>query len=302
MNAEPSHLWWDGRLVPWNEATTHVANIQWAALGSVFEGLRAYYNQEQKKTYLFGLDPHLERLRLSMRVMGMKGPPTDVVREAVTSTLRKVDLRADTYVRIFAWFDNGNVYTLEQPTHMFIIAAPMPSELDRPVEWSANVSTWHQLDERTMPPRVKAVANYHKSRLAGVEAERLGFDFPILLNLRGEVSEGPRESLFLVRGGMLITPELSSGILDSITRRTVLLLARELGVVCQERAVQRSELYEADEMFACGTKSEIVPVISADGLSVGQGGVGPVTRKLRQLYRQVVYGEVPLCNDLRTVI
>jgi branched-chain amino acid aminotransferase len=153
------------------------------------------------------------------------------------------------------------------------------------------VSSWRRNADDASPPRIKATANYLNSRLAGIEARRSGFDGAIILNRDGSVSEGPGGCLFMVRDGVLVTPPVSAGILESITRDALLVLGREAGIHACERDVGRTELYLADELFYCGTGQELVPILSVDRKRVGGGGIGPVTRSLQQQYDAVVRGQ-----------
>lgn len=298
----PRFIWWDGRIHAWDDASVHVSRLQWSALGAPFEAMRAYFDPASSTSFVFGLDAHLRRMAHSMRVMEIREPSIETLREATLEVLRRNGARADEYIRIFAWFEDGAAYTTEQPTHAFVLSRTFPSRLAEDFSWTASVVSWRRLDETTVPVRVKAAANYQNSRLAALEALRNGYDFGVLLNARGEVTEGPRECIFLVLDGVLVTPPLSAPVLDSITRRAVLRIATHLGIPVVERVVLRGELYEATEMLACSTASEIVPVVSVDKVVLGTGRPGPVTTRIRELFREVVYGRVELLADLRTAV
>jgi branched-chain amino acid aminotransferase len=299
----PPVIWWDGRLVPWNEALVHVSLLQWSGVGSVFEGLRAYHDPAARTTHVFGLDAHLRRLERSMRLVGLHGHSAATLRQAVIDTVAAGKLTCDQYIRVFAWFEDGSSYTARQTTHAFVMSRAFASQLGRDdVSWTAGVSSWRRIEPGGMPIRTKAVANYMNGRLAGCEGEQRGFALPIQLNSAGAVAEGPRECVFLVRDGALVTPLLSDGVLDSITRRAVLAIAAHLDVPAVERTVQRGELTEADELFTCATMSEIVPVVSVDGVPLGDGRPGPLTRRIRQTYREVVYGKTPVLAEQRTAV
>jgi branched-chain amino acid aminotransferase len=142
-----------------------------------------------------------------------------------------------------------------------------------------------------MPPRIKCLSNYQNSRIALMEAKRHGYDSPILLNDRGKVTEGPASCVFVVRDGVAITPSTSSGILESVTRRTVLEMCRdELGIPTEEREMDRSELYVADEAFFCGTGAEIQAISEVDGYRIGTGAIGPVTQRIERHFHDLVRG------------
>src|SRR5262249_31335833 len=155
----------------------------------------------------------------------------------------------------------------------------------------ACVSTWTRLSDTAMPPRIKCVSNYQNSRMALREAKRNGYDSPILLNERGKVAEGPASCVFIVRDRVAITPAITSGILESITRRTILGLCRdELAIETAERDVDRSELYLADEIFFCGTGAEVQAVSEVDGYPVGDGAIGPATSRIERAFHDLVRG------------
>jgi branched-chain amino acid aminotransferase len=156
---------------------------------------------------------------------------------------------------------------------------------------TAKVSSWRRISEDVMPPRVKNLSNYRNSQLAGMEARQDGYDTAILLNHLGKVAEGPGACVMLVSGNQVITPDIGSGILESITRDALIVLAREvLGLEVVERQVDRTELYLADEVFTCGTAAEVTPVVAVDKYSVGDGEIGPVTRALESAFDDVLRG------------
>jgi branched-chain amino acid aminotransferase len=184
-------------------------------------------------------------------------------------------------------------------------AAAMPREKPKYAEtgMSLGVSSWQRLADNASPPRIKSTANYQNGRLAQLQAKSDGYDGAIMLTGDGKVSETPIACLFIVREGRLITPDAGSDILESITRDTLLTLHRELtGQEAEQRRVDRSELYFADEMFICGTGQEILPVTSVDRLPVGSGEVGPMTRRLRQRYFDIVRGNTSDHPEWRTIV
>ena len=167
---------------------------------------------------------------------------------------------------------------------------------------SACVASWRRIGDDTMPPRVKVGANYHNSRLAQEEAIRNGYDTSLILNQRGTLAEAPGSCLVMVREGRLVTPPGTSGVLEGITLATVEeLAAQELGLTLERREIDRSELYVADEAFLCGTLVEIQPIVSVDGLEIGSGEPGELTRTLQRLYDRAVRGEPPYRRWATTV-
>jgi branched-chain amino acid aminotransferase len=170
-----------------------------------------------------------------------------------------------------------------------MLAFERPSVVDKKGV-RATLSAWRRLQDTAMSPRVKASANYLNSRTAMVDAKLKGFDWPVLLNADGKVSEGPGQNVFLVRDGVLVTPRTTDAILEGVTRDTVLALARELGIPVQEREVDATELYVADELFFAGTAMEVRPIREIDGYTVGEGAIGPLTERLQDAYFRLVRG------------
>jgi branched-chain amino acid aminotransferase len=295
VQQNPKYIWWSGRLLPWEEATVHVTAVGWPAVSAVFEGVRAYWNQERETLYVFRLDEHLQRLQRSMRFMHLGARWSAAELTAATAELLRANgYREDVYLQPMAFAlggNRGNQAMADQEAEVYVTTRPSPSKLGAAAPLKACVSSWTRIHEGVLPPRVKAVVNYQNSRLGSTEAARGGYDAAIFLNPEGKVAEGGGSCLFLVRAGRVVTPSLTSGILESITRASLLELCRaELGLAVEERTVDRTELYFADEVFFCGTAQEIAPVGSVDGYAVGDGRPGPVTRALSALYERVVRG------------
>lgn len=288
-------IWYSGRLVPWDDAQVHVTAVGWPSLSAVFEGIRAYKGESKRAVYVFRLDEHLKRLERSMRFMRTVSKwSREELAAATVETLRANKVTEDAYIQPMAFSFEGARGTMameERPGEIYIRTQDAPSKLASDEVESACVSSWTRIHDAVLPPRVKAVCNYQNSRLGSSEAKRGGYDTAIFLNEAGKVAEGGGSCLFLIRDGKVITPPLSAGILESITRVSLLELAeKELHLSIEERTVDRSELYFADEMFFCGTMHEIGPVGSVDGYTIGSGGVGPITRKLRSTFEKVVRG------------
>lgn len=288
----PRWIWRCGALVPWQDARVHVNAVGHASVAAVFEGIKAYRAEDGKRLVVFRLDDHLRRLLHSARICRLDLPyPLASLREAVLELLRANECREDTYLRPWV-FPRGVIREQMVPANarseVIVDSWPFRSRLRERRGCRAAVSSWVRVGDASMPPRAKAFSNYHNGRLAVIEARENGHDWPILLNDRYKVSEGPGACVALVRDGVLITPTLTSGVLESLTRATVLTLARELGIPVEQRDVDRSELYLAEEIFFMGTGWEILPVSSVDGLQVGDGAAGPVTARLEREYAAVV--------------
>ncbi len=292
----PGFAWLNGRVVPFDECVVHV-RTQGAFWGAnVFEGLRGYWLEGERRLSLFRVDDHIERLRRSMKSLHM--PVTtadDEIRQACLDVLRANAFSQDVHVCVTAYFGFGpNLdpmgYTEDTGLHVTCTAAPRSAGYRDGVR--AAISTWRRIGDDTMPPRIKTGANYHNSRLAQHEAVRNGFDTALLLNQRGSLSESPGACVVMVRDGRLVTPPGTSGVLEGITLATVEQLAAEqLGWVVEQREIDRTELYVADELFLCGTLAEIQPVVEVDRLPVGAGVPGPYTRTLQRLYESAVRAE-----------
>ncbi len=293
MADNPSFVWVDGKLTPWNEATIHITNVGTAGVSSVFEGIRAYWNESRRELNVFQLDAHLARFSQSMRLMRMKQPFSNgAIKEGLLALVRANECAADTYIRPLAFVESALFGSSPDDTARIVLnTRDWPSRLGGGKVAHACVSSWTRITDNVMPPRVKASSNYLNSRLASEEARRNGYDQAILLNPNGKVAEAPGACLMIVRDGKVITPSATSGILESITRATLIQLMREvLKLEVNERDVDRTELYVANEAWLCGTGVELSPVVSVDRLPVGDGTMGPITRQVETLYNNLVRG------------
>ncbi|MCL6450090.1 MAG: branched-chain amino acid transaminase [Acetobacteraceae bacterium] len=291
--------WLDGEFVPWEDCKVHVRTSCVIHGENVFEGIRAYWSEDRQNLFVFRLRDHMERLyHCSMKVMRMQVPwSLEEVEAACLELLRRNGFREHVHFRPTAYFGLGEPFAFSSEavyTGMFITAGPMPRKPAVVQGIQCCVSSWTRTRDNCMPPRVKAAPNYHNGRLGMYEARVNGYDLPLFLNEAGRVTESAGACLFLVRRGRLVTPPVTDGILESITRETVIELARrELQVETVEREVGRTELYVADEAFLCGTAAEILPVVGVDRYPVGQGKVGPITQKVQRLYFDIVEGKEP---------
>ena len=293
----PKYVWMSGELVPWDDAVVHASTLGWSAISMVFEGIRGYWNAEEEQLNIFHLDLHIERLLRSMKVMRMTSPwSVEELRDVVVDLVQANQFRDDIYVQPLAYFGGsttpGYLPVSERPGDITIFNRQIGSVLGSGRTVSCGVSSWTRISDNVMPPRVKAIANYQNSRYVADESSRHGYDFGIILNPQGKVAEISYACLFIVRDGVAITPPVSAGILESITRDVVKqLLHDELGAQVVERDVDRTELYIADEVFICGTGAELQAVGSIDGYAIGSGGMGPVVAELEQLFHDIVRGK-----------
>ena len=291
------YIWMNGSAVDWPEARIHVNTVAVLTGENIFEGLRAYYNHDQRQLYVFRLMEHLSRLQQGMKVMRMTPPfSKEELAAAVTGLAAKNEFREDLQIRTAVYFGEGPLYAFAPDkikTGAFIVAVPRRCTLDDEKGIACCVSAWRRLGDNVMPPRVKCGANYHQSRLVQVQASVDGYDGAIILNAQDKVAEGPGACLMIVRDGRPIMPPVTAGVLESITRATLVeLLRAEMHLDMVEREIDRTELYVADEAFFCGSAWEITPITSVDRYPVGDGSIGPVTRRLRQIYQDAIRGRM----------
>ncbi|MCH8106962.1 MAG: branched-chain amino acid transaminase [Chloroflexi bacterium] len=303
----PKYLWHAGELVEWDQATVHVSMLGWTAISAVFEGIRAYWDPDRQELHIFRLDAHLKRLFQSMKIMRMTSPHSkEELTQALSSLLRANEYQGDVYIQPLAYFAGGipgYLAVLEQPGVVLMTSRPAPSNLTSSKVAHCNISSWSRISDNVMPPRAKAITNYQNSRYVSTESRINGYDFGIILNQDGKVSEASYACIYIIRDGVAITPLISSGILESITRDSLnRLLEEELKVPVVERELERTELYIADEVFICGTSVEIQGVGSVDRYQVGDGQVGPITARLQSLFNQIVRGGHPGYADWCTPV
>ncbi len=297
-------IWVRGSIIRQSQATVNVLSPM-AQFGlNVFEGIRCYWNEKQGELYAFRLKEHLDRLMLSCRLLRLPPPhtPAEIV-VFMKAAIQANDLQTDTAVRMTIFVDGQGTWNTCEPVSMFI--APMAksrTQLDKIPAIKACISSWVRINDNALPPRAKVGANYINGRYAHLQAQHDGYDLPIFLGQDGKVSEGAGACLFMVRNGQLVTPTTTSSVLESITRDTLIVLAREAGMTVVERPVDRTELYLADEVFLCGSAAEISPIVSVDGYPLGEGRPGPVTISLLRSYLAVASGENLEHPEWRTVV
>ncbi len=303
----PAYLWWNGQRVPWASATVHLSSTFWSGVTAIFEGIMSYWNEEQGELYIWQLDAHLQRLLRSQKLMRQASPYSVAeLTDAVVELVQALHVTSDTYIFPYCYPKGGGNFesstsATPQPVDIAITARPNASHLGKGWVRSACVSSYTRIADNVMPPRVKNIANYRNSNLAMAEAHIDGYDTAIFLNTVGKVSEGPGSCIMLLRDGVLVTPMSSDSILESISRSSLITLARqELGLEVVERPVDRTELYVADEIFMCGTAAEILTIGSVDRYQVGDGAIGPVTAKLEQIFHDVVRSKNPKYADWLT--
>jgi branched-chain amino acid aminotransferase len=282
-------IWHRGRLVPWQDATVHVLAHALHYGSSVFEGIRAYDTPAQG-TVIFRLGAHLRRLYDSARIYRLDMPHDEAeLRAACWDVLRENGLRA-AYIRplVYRGFGSLGVGAIDRcPVEVAVAAYRWGTYLGaEALEGGVDVgvSSWRRVAPDTLPAMAKAGGNYLSSQLMIAEARRHGYGEAVALDAFGFISEGAAENLFIIRDGVLHTPVTASALLPGITRDTMITLARHLGYTVREELLPREALYWADEIFLTGTAAEITPVRSVDGLAVGSGARGPITRRLQEAF------------------
>lgn len=283
-------IWMNGSLVPDKEATIPVNSAAGFYATNVFEGIRAYWNAEEEEIYCFRLAEHFARIRESMKMMRFTVRYSDAdFYAAVREVLSGNTIREDIHMHFVAYVLGAGLEATE-PTGLYINPRRRGRVNDAGLRCC--ISAWTRTSDNAIPIRLKCGANYQNGRLAALQAKADGYDAPILLNNRGEVAEGTGATFFMVRKGKIVTPPLTSDVLESITRSTLIedLIPRTFGLQVVEREIDRTEVYVAEEAFFCGSGYEITPILSIDKFALGDGQVGPITRRLAQAYLDLVRG------------
>lgn len=297
----PRYVSFNGEVTRWEDARVHVQTPLVRYGAGVFEGIAGYWNEGHQQLYIFRLKEHLARLALSMKIMRFsEAPDANEMESALFAVLEANKMREDVHIRLLTWIDGAGDMTSTGPYGWSIVALPRHRSPKQATGLHACVASWRRIDEGSMPPRLKSVANYNQGRLAWTQANLDGYDAVLLLNAQGHVTETPMSCLFMVRNGIPATPLATDNILESITRDTVLELLSEQAVT--ERHIDRSELYISEEVFLCGSGQEITPVISVDRHMVGDGRPGPITQELLSRYFAIARGDTNLRPEWRTAV
>ena len=295
-----THIWSDGELIPWEDARVHFMTHALQYGTGVFEGIRSYLTPEGPA--VFRLTEHMDRLRDSARAYHIPCEwSTDELVQACLDLLRATGLE-NAYIRplVFWGFGDVGLFPTKSPVQTMMAAFPLGSyHGSNAAEQGITtmVSSWRRISHNSFVPTAKGAGGYLNSMLAKGEALDAGCDEAILLNDSGAVAEGSGMNLFVVEDDVAMTPPVSSGILEGITRNSVMALLRDEGVEVREIDLARGSLYTADEVFLVGTAAEVTPVRSVDWRTVGDGTPGPITRKAVDLYRDAVSGKL---DDFRS--
>lgn len=294
--ALPNFVYYKGRIVPYSEVKfgvlTHAMNYGTA----VFGGLRAYWNNDEKELFVFRPQDHFTRFLQSSKLLCMDLPlAADDLVNGLVELIRTEGHHEDLYIRPLAFYSDEliGVRVHDLTAEATIVVMPFGSYNKNEDNMHVTVSSWRRIDDNSIPARGKIAGAYVNSAFIKTDAVRAGFDEAIVLNADGHVSEGSAANLFMLRNGVFATPPITDNVLEGITRRTVIQLIRdELGMQVDERPIDRTELYLADEMFFCGTGAQISAITRIDYRTVGTGKIGHATTDLRQLYFDVVRGRV----------
>ena len=294
--AQGKYIWKNGEFVAWQDATTHILTHALHYGTAVFEGMRCYKTDEGSA--VFRLAEHMERLERSGRFIMMDLPysASELV-DAAIELIRKNELES-CYVRPIAYRGYGSMGVNPRPAPIDVAIAVWPWDAYLGAEamengLKAGISSWRQRSVNATPGAIKSSASYLNSGLAHMEAIDHGYGEAILLNESGQVAEGSGENIFAIKKGILKTPPLSDGVLEGITRDSVIQLARHFGFAVQEASLARTDLYGADEVFFTGSAAEVTPIANIDNRVIGNGKRGPITEKLQAAFFEAVAGKIP---------
>ena len=285
-------IWFKGEIMHVNDAKINVLSPTSQFGLNVFEGIPCYWNEEKRQLFAFRLDDHYDRLLRSARLLQIDCPYSkDELKKALIDTIRANEYDENLSVRQTLFVDGFGSWGSADPVGLFV--APIPRGRTS-AEYNkkglhVSVSSWRRISDNDLSPRIKCGANYMNSRIGQREALRNGYDTCLFLNEFGKIAEGPGSCFFMVRNGTLITPSLTEGVLESITRDTVIKLAGMLGYPIVERTIDRTELYTAEEAFLCGSAMELRPVLSVDRFELTEEE-GKMTAALHRAYLEAASG------------
>lgn len=307
QNMKQRIMYLNGKFVPEDQAVVPITTHALHYGTGCFEGIRAYYREKDNALLVFRMRDHLKRLLLSCKIL--LTTPEESLEELCEITKKLVEqnfTKEDLYIRPLAYkadpaVGNFNLKTLKNGLAIYTV--PLGRYLNTDKGISASVSSWRRVSDNAIPPRGKLTGSYVNTALAKSESLFAGYEEAILLDNDGHVVEGSAENIFIVREGEIITPPESSDILIGLTRQTIMMLCeKDLHIPVIERNIDRSELYQADEVFFVGTGAEVSPVVEIDGRAIGNGKIGPITAKIKETYFQLVHGQYPKYKEFITTI
>ena len=291
------HAFFEGKIVPLADAKINIATHGFLYGTAVFGGMRAYWNEEKKRLFVFRPYDHFRRILNSGRMMAMSIPyDEESLIQLTLDVLRADDWKEDIYLRPTIYKSDMGIgvrlHDLKDEFCMFVMAFEKYVQNDTNAH--VTFSSWRRIDDNAIPARAKVAGAYANSALIKTDANRAGFDEALVLDQNGHISEGSAMNIFMVRDGVLVTPPVTDNILEGITRRSIMELARnDLGLEVVERSIDRTEVFIAEEMFMTGTAAQVVAVTQVDHRPVGAGMMGPITTKLRTMFDDVVRAKIP---------
>ncbi len=289
--------YFEGNYVPLSEAKVSIMTHAFMYGTAIFEGIRGYWNADQKQLYVLKVREHVERIRSNANILLMaEGIPTvDEMSAMIVETVRRNGFREDIYVRPSFYTSTRTIgVRLHHLEHqLYILAVPFGNYIEVDAGVRVQTSSWRRNADEAIPARGKIVGGYVNMAFQKSEAELNGYDEAIVLTPDGHASEASAANMFVVRDGVVLTPPVSDDILEGITRRAMIQLAKDEGLPVEIRSIDRSELYVADEVFLCGTGVQISPVVEVDHRKVGTGQVGQIGRLLGRKYFDAVRGRLP---------
>lgn len=299
-------IWLKGQILNVNDARINVLSPTSQFGLNVFEGIPGYWNEEEQQLYMFRLNDHYDRLLRSAKLLLLDCTYTkEDFKKALIDTVKANEYYENISVRQTLFVDGFGSWGSESPVEMFVAPIPRGKTSAEYNKKGLNccVTSWRRISDDNLSPRVKCGANYINSRVGQREALRNGYDTCIFLNRDGKVAEGPGSCFFMVKDNTLVTPQLTDSVLESITRDTIIRLAKEeLGLEVKERTIDRTELYLADEAFLCGSAMEITPIYTIDRYKVGTGEQGKVTKELHLTYLDCVRGKLGSKKEWLTAV
>ncbi len=302
------HAFFQGEMIPFTDAKISIKTHAFLYGTSIFEGIRGYWVKDQGSIAIFRMREHYQRMLKNSILLNMQDTPysVDDLVDITVKLIEKNEPQTDTYIRPTLYkgdIDMISPSLIKPKTEFCLWNSPLDQYVDTEKGLKVCVSSWRRLDDNAIPPRAKAGGAYVNTALISTDARKMGFDDAIVLTNSGIVSEGSAMNLMLVRDGKLITPCKTHNILEGITRDTIITLAKnELGLETEEREVDRTELYMVDEAFFCGTGAQVAPITSIDVRDIGDGQIGPITRKIKDLYDKVVRNQLPQYAHWSTMV
>ena len=288
--------YFEGDYVPLRDARVSIMTHAFMYGTATFEGIRAYWNEDDRTLYGLKLREHVERIRQSSRILLMEDVPSvDELTGLIVETVRRNRFREDVYIRPSFYKSTRAIgVRLHNLDHeLYIVTLPFGNYIDTDAGVRLMTSSWRRNSDDALPARGKIVGGYVNMAFQKSEAELNGFDEAVVLTSDGHVNEASAANLFVVRDGIALTPPVSDDILEGVTRKAMIELLTREGVPTEIRSIDRSELYVAEEMFLCGTGVQIAPVVEVDHRPVGSGEVGPIGRLVRDRYFDAVRGRLP---------